>query len=160
MIHNYVNLDLRRRLSLQNLIQPPLLIKLRRPPQKRLTAQPPIRNVDCLARPLQRLADCPKVVAPIDVPLHEIAFALGWKGLVSVGSGDCGSLSITSLFVVSVVSVVWIDDVCDFVDFVLQMGGFGFDVVKLGEGLQDFVVGGGENRRHRLLMSGWYQYLV
>ena len=50
------------------------------------------------------------------------------KGLVAVRFGDYGALGIAGLFVDFVV-VVWIDDVCDFADFVLQVGGFGFDIV-------------------------------
>ena len=43
-------------------------------------------------------APAPKVVAPVDVPFYEVAVALGRKGLVAGGFGDCAVLGVAGFF--------------------------------------------------------------
>lgn len=137
LVHHDIDLDPLLRLPFQQAIQPPLPLRTRRPPQKQLGAQPPVLDVDDLARLLNRLADGPEVVASIDVRFDSVAGARGREGFVRVRELFLAALAVNCLLVGFVVAVVGVEDVFKFTEAVLGVGEGDFN----GEEVRVRVVG-------------------
>lgn len=107
-------------------------MRVRRPPQEQLRAQPPVLNVDSFFCSLQRHGHGPEVISPIDVPLDLVSISCRSERLEPVKLCDMGPLTIGCLLVLFVVAMIGVDDVLELADLVLEVDGFDFGIVEMG----------------------------
>ena len=107
------DLDALLGLAPQHAVQPPFAVLGGWPPQKQLGAEPPVLDVDDLARALERDADGPKVVAAVHIPLDRVADRDGREAAVAVRAGHFLAPPVDLLLVRLVVPVVAVEDVCE-----------------------------------------------
>lgn len=132
LVHRNVNLDTSLGASLENLIQPGLLIVVRRPLQEQLWAEPPIRNVDGLLGFLQSLGNGPEVVSTIDVPFHQIAVSFGRKAVEAMALGDLAPLGVGCFLVILVMAMIGVEEVAELSNLVLKVYSFDMCASQLG----------------------------
>lgn len=126
LIHNHIDLHPSLSSPLKYLIKPPLLVEIRRSPQKQLRRKPPICDVYNLLSLFQSNRHGPEVVSAIDIPLYLVSPAFRRKGVVSVGLCDGRPFPVSGLLVFLVMAMVWVEEVLPFANLVLYMGSFYF----------------------------------
>lgn len=132
LIHNDVDLDPGLCTALEDLIQSPFLMRIRRPAEEELWREPPVGYVDDLLGLFQSNGDGPHIVERINIPLDPVTFADGGEGLKPVGLGNGGSFAVRLLFVRFIMAMIGVDDVEEFADFVLEMRGLCLKTLNVG----------------------------
>lgn len=137
---------------LENLVEPPLLVVMRRSTQEQLRREPPISNINALLCTLKCFRNSlfrrvspsileargsgqcsyPEVVSPVDIPLHHVAFSLGEVGFETVGVAYLGALLIARFFVLLVMTMLGIEEVGKLANFVFLVNEAYFDIVQMG----------------------------
>lgn len=130
-VHDDIYLYSSLRSPLQDLIEPPFLVEVGRPPQEEFWTQPPVLDVDGLLGLLQGNGDGVEIVLSINIPLNLVAISLRGEGLKAVTLRYLGSLVVGGLFMLLVVTMVGIDEVRKLANLVLEMDGAYFGIVKM-----------------------------
>lgn len=131
LVHYHIDFDTGLSPPLQDLIESPFLVVVRRSPQEEFRTQPPIFDVNGLLCLLERDRYRPEIISSVDIPLDLIPIPLRGKGFEAVALGDLGPLLVCLFLVVFVVAVIRIDDVVELADLALEMKRGDFGVVKV-----------------------------
>jgi len=131
-VYNNVDLDPSFRPSLENLVQPPLLVEVRRTPHEEFWTQPPIFDVDCLLGPFQSDRDGIEVVLSVDVPLDLVTITFWRERLVAVALSDASPLIVSGLLVSLIVAMVGVDNILKLPYLVLEVNRTDCGMLEMG----------------------------
>ena len=109
LVHDHIDLDALLGLALEDLVEAPLLVVVGWSAHEQLWGQPPVRDVDGLLGLVQRGRDRPAVVPAVNVPLDQVAVALGEKGLETMRFAYFCALLVAGLLMFLVMAVLGIE---------------------------------------------------